>query len=351
MYNRLNKIINKIRSLGSDKWGKREVVDKILSAYMATDVQLPILIRENRGFKKFTPAYMIGRIVEHLITVKESKLSQEMSKIHEQVEKNNGVALKASRKNKEKEASTSSKATIKKDTDDSDSKNLSDDDNDVDSDDEKVLIGLSKRASERIMKLMMEIEDRDETLEVQEELFIEREKTIALENTLENEKKGFKVQEDLLKNKIDTILSLEKSLAKEKMKVEELTKELSLAKDTSASLKNENVVLQEKLTSLEANHMALEAQLNILNKSTSSNSNDASMYSSASTSNGCVRCYNVDINACATNIAKMHARKKEIARLSNSLLNKEKNTSKRGEFENHTKGFRSSYMKKFGFKD
>uniref|UniRef100_K3ZZT3 Uncharacterized protein n=1 Tax=Setaria italica TaxID=4555 RepID=K3ZZT3_SETIT len=42
MYNRLNKIINKIKSLGSDKWGRREVVDKILLAYMARDVQLPI---------------------------------------------------------------------------------------------------------------------------------------------------------------------------------------------------------------------------------------------------------------------------------------------------------------------
>jgi hypothetical protein len=33
---------------------------------------------------------------EHLITVKESKISQEMSNMHEQLEKNKGVALKAS---------------------------------------------------------------------------------------------------------------------------------------------------------------------------------------------------------------------------------------------------------------
>jgi hypothetical protein len=58
--------------------GRKEVVDKILSGYMARDVQLPTLIREKRGFKKFTLADVIGRIEEHLITVKESKLSQEM---------------------------------------------------------------------------------------------------------------------------------------------------------------------------------------------------------------------------------------------------------------------------------
>jgi hypothetical protein len=74
---------------------------------MARDVQLPTLIREKRGFNKFTPADVIGRMEEHLITVKESKLSQEMSKMHEQLEKNKGVALKASSKEKKYSSSTS----------------------------------------------------------------------------------------------------------------------------------------------------------------------------------------------------------------------------------------------------
>jgi hypothetical protein len=53
------------------------------SAYMARDVQLPTLIREKRGFNKFTLADVIRKMEEHLITIKESKLSQEMSKMHE----------------------------------------------------------------------------------------------------------------------------------------------------------------------------------------------------------------------------------------------------------------------------
>jgi hypothetical protein len=76
------------------------VVDKILTTYMARDVNLPTLIREKRSFKRFTPADVIGRIEEQLITIKEAKISQEMSMIHEQFEKNNGVALKASKKEK-----------------------------------------------------------------------------------------------------------------------------------------------------------------------------------------------------------------------------------------------------------
>jgi hypothetical protein len=123
MYNRLNKIINKIKSLGSTRWGRREVVDKILSAYMARDVQLPTLIREMRGFNKFTPTDVIGRMEEHLITVKESKLSQEMSKMHEQLEKNKGVALKASSKEK-KSSSSTSKTMVEEDSDEDSDMNM-----------------------------------------------------------------------------------------------------------------------------------------------------------------------------------------------------------------------------------
>jgi speckle-type POZ protein len=89
-----------------------------------------------------------------------------------------------------------------------------------------------KKASKKIMFLMKEIENKDETLEVQEELFrLEREKTIAPENALVIEKKGFKVQEDLLKEKEIEILSLKKSQATEELTVDELTKESFLAKD------------------------------------------------------------------------------------------------------------------------
>jgi hypothetical protein len=123
MYNRLNKIINKIKSLGSTRWGRIEVVNKILSTYMARDVQLPTLIREKRGFNKFTPTDVIGRMEEHLITVKESKLSQEMTKMHEQLEKNKGVALKASSKEK-KSSSSTSKTVVEEDSDEDSDMNM-----------------------------------------------------------------------------------------------------------------------------------------------------------------------------------------------------------------------------------
>jgi hypothetical protein len=48
MFNRLNKIMNKIRALGGDKWNDKDVED--LNRNMARDVNLPTLIREKRGF-------------------------------------------------------------------------------------------------------------------------------------------------------------------------------------------------------------------------------------------------------------------------------------------------------------
>jgi hypothetical protein len=60
-----------------------------------------------------------------------------------------------------------------------------DDDSESEFDFEKMITSFGKKTTKKIMFLIKEIENRDETLEVQEELFrLEREKTIALENAL-----------------------------------------------------------------------------------------------------------------------------------------------------------------------
>ena len=66
------------------------------------------------------------------------------------------------------------------------------------------------------MKLMIEIEDRDEALEAQELIRLEQEKTVGIEESLSKQRKSFKVQEDLLNGKIGKLLELEKSFTKEK---------------------------------------------------------------------------------------------------------------------------------------
>jgi speckle-type POZ protein len=200
-----------------------------------------------------------------------------------------------------------------------------DDDSESDFDFEKMITSFGKKATKKIMFLMKEIDNREGTLEVQEELFrLEREKTIALENALVIEKKGFNVQEDLLKEKEIEILSLKKSLAKDELIIDELTMESFLAKDVCKKLEGEKLELQKSFDSLKTSHMALEVQLDNLKNNATTSSNDASSNSQTSTSNGCSRCYKIDVNACATNVAEMNAMKKEFARLSNSLIDEKK---------------------------
>ncbi|RLM65345.1 uncharacterized protein C2845_PM16G05550 [Panicum miliaceum] len=228
--------------------------------------------------------------------------------------------------------------------------NPNDDDDALDDDEcENMIKELGKKASNKIMKLMIEIEGRDGTLEAQEELIrLEREKIIGLEKSLSKERKSFKVQEDLLHAKISKILELEKSLAKEKEKVETLTRDLCLVNESNVNLRSVNESLQEIFSCLHAKHTALEVKHATLLENTTLDSNDATKSSFSTMSNGCARCCNVNVESYATNLADMHVMKNEITRLT-SLIKEDKTYPKIGEFEKRTKAFGSGYMKKYGF--
>jgi hypothetical protein len=86
----------------------------------------------------------------------------------------------------------------------------------------------------------------------------------------------------------------------------------------------------------------------LLKESTSSCSNDAAKSFVSITSNGCARCNNINVEYCATNLAEMHVMRSEITRLI-TLIKEDKSTQRVDEFEKHTKGFGSGYMKKYGF--
>ena len=142
-----------------------------------------------------------------------------------------------------------------------------------------------------IKKLMKKLEKREMSLEKQEDLLV-----------LEKERK----------------LALEVSLAEENEKVEELTRELSLAKDSIEEkdvdlakansfidgLKSANETLQKNFSCLEVRYKDLEVQFNTLLETTSSPPK-ANLDSNVSTSQGCKICYNHDMDICATNLAKL----------------------------------------------
>nr|ABA96900.1 Zinc knuckle family protein [Oryza sativa Japonica Group] len=165
---------------------------------------------------------------------------------------------------------------------------------DVDSNDEEsdnelddVLKSFSKPAMQHLAKLMRALDSKEQSLERQEELLI-----------LEKKRN----------------LALEESLAKECAKNEQLANELNLANGSLASLRDANETLQEKFASLDKSHKDLEVQFDTLWNNTSQ-PNVVSNSSNPSTSNGCARCYNIDLNSHATNVDAMQALKKENKRL------------------------------------
>ena len=135
-----------------------------------------------------------------------------------------------------------------------------------------------------MMELIMKLDDLDETLESQEELFrLEREKFKTFEKNLADEREENKILLDSIKVKDGTLLELKESLSSEKEKKDDLTRKFSFVNDTNTFLRKDNEKLQESITSLQANHTALEVQFNTLWESTSK-TKESSNSSSPSTS-------------------------------------------------------------------
>ena len=145
-------------------------------------------------------------------------------------------------------------------------------------------------------------------------------------------------------------LALEESLAKEKDKVEKLAMDLSLANDSNMRMSKDHALTNDSLTSLMNAHSELqerhsrlediykifEVNYSTLWEKTKSNSK-ASLDSNASTSKGCLKCYNHDINVCVTNLAKLEeAIKAKDAQIHwlNMLVGK-KNLKPKSDFESH----------------
>jgi hypothetical protein len=149
---------------------------------------------------------------------------------------------------------------------------------------------------------------------------------------LEKNKEILHEQEDLLILEKERNLALEKSLAEEKAKVEKLTTDLSLANDSNKRMSKDYTLANESLASLKATHSELQSSLSCLTKKYKTlEANYSSLWestkatpsaildSNASTSKGCSICSNIDMNALKTNHArleeKIKSKDKEIVRL------------------------------------
>jgi hypothetical protein len=90
--------------------------------------------------------------------------------------------------------------------------------------------------------------------------------------------------------------------------------EVNQAESVIATLKEDLAASQAQCNSLKLRNEELEEQYSLLWSSTSHPSEEKGD-PSPSTSKGCDKCYKIDLESYATNLANMEALKKEIARL------------------------------------
>jgi hypothetical protein len=80
MYNRLKKLVNKVRAYGSRRWSDRRMIDRMLWAYVVMDKTVISLIKQDPTFKKITPDDVFGKIVNYEILVEEVTHVKNLSK-------------------------------------------------------------------------------------------------------------------------------------------------------------------------------------------------------------------------------------------------------------------------------
>ena len=100
-----------------------------------------------------------------------------------------------------------------------------------------------------------------------------------------------------------------------------MRKALAKEQEDHAIIKKANNALKKKYYDFNEKHKELELQYGIL-WDNNSHPSKAKETSTPSTSQGCGKCYNLDLNAYSTNLANMETMRKEIARF-NEIIGKE----------------------------
>jgi hypothetical protein len=69
MFNRLKKLVNKARVLGSKKWTDRMLMERLMMTYTPMNYNVVVLIRQDPAYKKMTSDDVLGRIMNHEMNI------------------------------------------------------------------------------------------------------------------------------------------------------------------------------------------------------------------------------------------------------------------------------------------
>jgi hypothetical protein len=73
MFNRLKKLVNKARVIGSKKWTDHILTERLMMAYTPMNYNIVALIRQDPVYKKMTSDDVLGRIMNYELNIQEVK--------------------------------------------------------------------------------------------------------------------------------------------------------------------------------------------------------------------------------------------------------------------------------------
>jgi hypothetical protein len=72
MFNRLKKMVNKAKALGSKKWTDRMLTERLMRVYTPMNYNVVAFICQDPTYKKMTSDDMLGRIINHEMYIEEA---------------------------------------------------------------------------------------------------------------------------------------------------------------------------------------------------------------------------------------------------------------------------------------
>jgi hypothetical protein len=101
MFNRLKKLVNKVRALGFKKWTDRMLTERLMMTYTPMNYNVVVLIYQDPAYKKMTFDDVLGRIMNHEMNIQEANNIKNLYK-GVSTSKKQDIALKAKKSKKKK---------------------------------------------------------------------------------------------------------------------------------------------------------------------------------------------------------------------------------------------------------
>jgi hypothetical protein len=102
MFNRLKKLVNKAKALGSKKWTNRMLTEHMMIDYTLMNYNMVALIRQDPAYKRMSSDDMLGRIMNHKMYIEEANYVKNLSKGITTTRKQD-IVFKANNKSKNKQ--------------------------------------------------------------------------------------------------------------------------------------------------------------------------------------------------------------------------------------------------------